>query len=122
MKFFNNKSNEISSNLDWILLTNETHVDEIKVISKQKNVLIFKHSTRCIISRTVLKNFENEFNLQDYSFEIYLLDLLNYRSISNKIALDFEVQHQSPQLLVIKNGICIYNASHENILVENLIE
>ncbi len=82
-------------------------------------VLIFKHSTRCIISRTVLKNFEKEFDLGD-KVKPYFLDLLEFRPISNEIAAVFNVTHQSPQLIVIKNGKAVYDASHDSITIEDL--
>jgi bacillithiol system protein YtxJ len=83
-------------------------------ISHQKPVAIFKHSTRCSISRMALKQFENEFDLEG-SVMPYFLDLINYRDISNEIATRFEVYHQSPQLLLIKEGKSIYDASHSDI-------
>lgn len=81
-----------------------------------KPILIFKHSTRCIISKTVLRNFEKE--LQDAKqlpFEPYFLDLLNHRELSNKIADDLGVAHQSPQAILIQEGKAVYDASHDRI-------
>lgn len=109
-------SNEETTNskLDWKPLTDIGQLDEIVDLSNEKPVAIFKHSTRCSISRMALKQFENEFNLQD-KIDIYFLDLLNYREISNEIANRFNVMHQSPQILLIKNGKAIYNDSHSDI-------
>lgn len=93
------------------------HIDQIKVIkdaSFNKLQLIFKHSTRCIISKMALKNFESDFNLED-TIDAYYLDLIAHRNISNEIAETFQVQHQSPQILLIKNGVVVYNESHEGI-------
>jgi bacillithiol system protein YtxJ len=84
------------------------------VASNTKPVVIFKHSTIRSISRMALKNFEREFDLQE-EITPYFLDLLNHRDISNAIASKFEVVHQSPQIVLIKEGKAIYNASHENI-------
>jgi bacillithiol system protein YtxJ len=102
------------SKIDWNPLTDLGQLDEIVATSHTKPVLIFKHSTTCSISRMALKNFENEF---DVATEItpYFLDLLNYRAVSNEISSRFNVVHQSPQILLIKDGIAVYNASHENI-------
>ncbi len=83
-------------------------------LSPQQPVAIFKHSTRCSISRMALKQFENEFDLEG-SVTPYYLDLLNHRDISNEIATRFQVYHQSPQLLLIKEGKSIYDASHSDI-------
>jgi bacillithiol system protein YtxJ len=109
--------NEIESKvskINWIQITDLNQLQSISVESESKPCLIFKHSTTCSISRMALKNFESEFKL-DNKISIYFLDLLNYRNISNEIASFFNVIHQSPQILLIENGTCIYNASHENI-------
>ncbi len=103
-----------ASKIDWHTLNAIDQLNEIVVASKTKPVIIFKHSTTCSISRMALKTFEKEFDLQE-EVTPYFLDLLSYRAISNEIASKFEVVHQSPQLLLIKNGKAIYNASHENI-------
>lgn len=102
------------SNVPWHALTSIKQLDEIGVESETKTVVIFKHSTRCGISRSALKRFESEFD-QAASATFYILDLLNYREISNEIALRFSVPHESPQLLLIKNSACIYNASHGDV-------
>ena len=107
------------SKIGWKQLTDLSELDTIVEESNKKPVLIFKHSTRCSVSRMVLKQFENEFVLQD-KIKPYFLDLLQHRAISNEIASQFGVQHQSPQLIIIKNGKAIYNASHESIAAENL--
>lgn len=108
-----------NNKMEWNLLTAMNQLDLIVSISEEKAVLIFKHSTRCSISRFALKQFENEFNLEE-KIEPYFLDLLNYRDISNEIAFRFNVQHQSPQVLLIKNGVVVYDASHSDIVVEEL--
>ena len=102
------------SKVGWKLLTDLGELNTIINESNDKPVVIFKHSTRCGISRMVLKQFENEFNSNDM-ITPYFLDLLAHRDISNAITSRFDVQHQSPQMIVIKNGRAVYNASHENI-------
>jgi bacillithiol system protein YtxJ len=100
--------------LNWNPLTDLGQLNEIMESSITKPVVIFKHSTRCSISRMALKQFENEFVLED-KVQLYFLDLLNYRNISNEIANRFGVQHQSPQLIVLKDGKSVYDASHSEI-------
>lgn len=100
--------------MNWKVLENSNQIDEIKEASHNKLQLIFKHSTRCIISKMALKNFESDFLLHDV-IDAYYLDLIAHRDISNKIADDFGITHQSPQILLIKDGIAIYGASHESI-------
>ncbi len=113
-KIFGSENNEVNSNVNWIPLTNISQLEDIVQISNNKTIGIFKHSTRCSISRFALKQFENEYNLED-KVDLYFLDLLNYREVSNEIVNRFQVVHQSPQLLLIKNGVAVYNASHSEI-------
>lgn len=84
--------------------------------------LIFKHSTRCSISLMAKKKLELEGEVIPENVPVYYLDLLNYREISNAIAEIFQVHHQSPQLLVIKDGECIFEASHGEISAEEAAE
>ncbi|RZJ30432.1 MAG: bacillithiol system redox-active protein YtxJ, partial [Flavobacterium sp.] len=90
--------------------------------SFEKPVFIFKHSTRCGISRMVLKNFESNYSLSDDEIEPYFLDLLSHRGVSNEIAGRFNVVHQSPQLILLRNGECHYTASHSDIDAAELKE
>jgi bacillithiol system protein YtxJ len=108
-----------ASNVGWRPLTDLGQLNEIIQESVDKPVILFKHSTRCGVSRMTLKQFENEYDLDD-QVTPYYLDLLEYRSISNAIAERFGVQHQSPQLLLIRNGKAVYDASHSDIYVEAL--
>ncbi|MCZ8090657.1 bacillithiol system redox-active protein YtxJ [Flavobacterium sp.] len=103
-----------SSKIAWRQLTDLGLLNEIVELSNEKPVLIFKHSTRCSISRYSLKQFENDFELEDRIIPYYL-DLLNHRDISNAIAERFGVFHQSPQIIVIKDGKAIFDTSHESI-------
>ena len=106
--------NSSESKINWIPLTSMGQLDEIVASSNQKPIVIFKHSTRCSISRMALKQFENEFDLDD-TVDVYFLDLLEHRDISNEIASRFGVYHQSPQLLLIKGGKSVYDVSHSAI-------
>lgn len=97
-----------------------SELDKIKEDSFQNPQFIFKHSTRCSISKMVLSRFESTHD--SASLSVYLLELLNYRDISNQIANDFNVKHESPQLLVIKDGECQTHSSHTFIHQLNLFE
>jgi len=113
-----NKGTE-SSKINWNDLTNVQQLGEIQEESNEKPVVIFKHSTRCSISRMALRQFENEFNLHE-EVKPYFLDLIEHRDVSNEIANRFQVVHQSPQVLVIKNGKSVYDTSHDSIDAEVL--
>jgi len=108
-----------NSNVTWRPLTDLGQLNEIINESTTTPVVIFKHSTRCSVSRMALKQFENEFDLST-KVTPYFLDLLEHRDISNEIATRFEVYHQSPQLILIKDGKAIYNASHSDIAAADL--
>ena len=108
-----------TSKVEWRQLTDLAELETIVNESNDIPILIFKHSTRCGISRMVLRQFENEFDFQD-EITPYFLDLLQHRDISNEIANRFDVQHQSPQMVVIKGGVAVYNASHESIAAADL--
>ena len=106
--------NTSKTKINWIYLTSFNQLDEIMTVSNEKAVVIFKHSTRCSVSRMALKQFENEFDIKN-GVDMYFLDLLEHRAISNEIASRFNVYHQSPQLLLIKNGKSVYDVSHSDI-------
>jgi len=106
--------------LSWTPLISVEEINTIIEISKNQSILIFKHSTRCGISRMIIKQFESLFNEENKQLKVYYLDLLNFREVSSKLSEVFQVIHQSPQLLVIKNGISVYNESHYEITKVNL--
>ena len=113
------KPNSNSSNIDWTPLEDLGQIEEIITLSEQKPVIIFKHSTRCSISRMALKNFENEYDLGE-NVTAYFLDLISFREVSNEIASRFNVVHQSPQLLLIVGGKSVYDVSHSSIDAQEL--
>jgi bacillithiol system protein YtxJ len=102
------------SNVNWTELTDIAQLLELTAISNEKPVVIFKHSTRCSISRMALKQFEREYDLNE-TVDAYFLDLIAHRDISNEIASRFNVYHESPQLILIKNGQAVYDVSHSDI-------
>ncbi|WP_026449808.1 bacillithiol system redox-active protein YtxJ [Aequorivita capsosiphonis] len=106
--------------IPWHVLGEMDQLDEIVEQSKTKPVAIFKHSTRCGISRGVLKLLEKNYQLTDDQLKLYYLDLLQNRDISNEIAARFKVPHESPQMIVIKNGIVVHTESHHGIDASHL--
>lgn len=96
--------------MKWIELKDEAQLDEIKEKSKDKPQVIFKHSTRCSISSMAKGRLERASAPDNMDF--YYLDLITYRGVSNRIASLFNVYHESPQILVIKDGKCVYDESH----------
>lgn len=105
-------------NFDWNFILNEIDLQNAIDCSFEKPILLFKHSTRCSIS-SLAKNRIERSQIKYYS-KIYLLDLIKYRSISDEISKQFNVIHESPQLLKIVDGKCTYHASHQNVSLENI--
>lgn len=116
--FGGEKSEDLPSNA-WFYLE-QTPLEEISRRSFEKPIAIFKHSTRCSISRFAWNQLQRDYDIPAEKMELYFLDLLAHRSLSNQVAEDFGVRHQSPQLIVIKNGKAVYHTSHEDISAEKL--
>lgn len=106
--------------MNWIHLTEITAIDQIIKDSFDKPQVIFKHSTRCSISSMALNRLEREDAPDNTTF--YYLDLIKHRDISNAIADKFNVYHESPQILIIKNGECVYDESHQGINMSEIAE
>lgn len=106
--------------MDWIALTSINELEQIKTSTTP--VVIFKHSTRCPVSSMAKRNFELEASLLPDHIPAYYLDLIKYREISNQIAEQWDVHHESPQVLVIFNNKCTYNASHGDIEMAEVVE
>ena len=107
-----NNSGKKVDDLPWIVLSSIEQIEEIKDKSKERPQLIFKHSTTCGISRMVLNMFEQGYSLNGEQADLYFLDLHAHRDVSNKVSEMFGVLHQSPQLLVVKNGTVTFHTSH----------
>lgn len=109
--------------IPWHPLTELKQLEEIEKESQKKTIAIFKHSTRCGISRMVLKRFEKEFKVgEEENLKLYFLDLLSNREISNELAQKYRVQHESPQLIVLQNNKLVHHASHQAIEAGTLKE
>jgi len=111
---------EKETNVNWIPFNSLEQIKTIKELSKSETILVFKHSTRCSISSMVIKRFENLFDSSMNNIKVYYLDLLNFRAISDEVGYSFQVQHQSPQLLIIRNEVAVLNVSHYDITTVNI--
>lgn len=111
-KLFGSKEPKEEKLMPWIPLNSVAQLSAIEEKSKSKTQVVFKHSTRCGISRMVMNQFVSAFDLDRTHIDLYYLDLLSYREVSNEVGYKFQVMHQSPQLLIIKNGVAVSHASH----------
>lgn len=105
--------------MNWIPLENEKQISEIKQHAGYS--IIFKHSTRCSISMMAKKRVDMDLDDLPENVTPYFLDLIAYRNLSGMVAEVFQVHHESPQLLLIKNGECILDQSHGDIAIEEVI-
>lgn len=105
--------------MKWIELTAEDQLQKIKQASSIKPIAIFKHSTRCSISSMAKARLERAH--QPDHIDFYFLDLLAHRPVSDKIVEMFRVPHASPQVLLIKDGECVYKESHSGITMDELV-
>lgn len=96
--------------IDWKNITSVAQLDAIEQESHATPVVIFKHSTSCPISAMAKTNFEGNSNTGNELY--YYLDLLRFRDVSNAIADKFQVRHESPQVLLLKNGEVTHHDSH----------
>ncbi|HTA63703.1 MAG TPA: bacillithiol system redox-active protein YtxJ [Bacteroidia bacterium] len=109
--------------MNWNALDHISQLDMINEESKSTPVLLFKHSTRCSISSMALNRIESNWKDGDNQLiKPYYLDLIAHREISNQIAEQYGIEHQSPQALIISNGECIYHESHTNIRYADIMK
>lgn len=109
--------------MNWNKINTIDQLDNIATESNDETIVLFKHSTTCSISATALDRFERNAAKMDLpsNMKFYYLDLLNHRDISKAIADKFEVQHESPQVIVLKNGKAVYNESHYGINIAQVV-
>ncbi len=121
-KIFNTDKKD-DKKLPWIHLKSIEELDKAIERSHEKAVVLFKHSTRCSISSMALHRLERAWDFPEGEGpEMYFLDLITYRTLSNAIAEKLKVHHESPQLILVKNGEAVYDASHNYISMEELKE
>ena len=106
--------------MHWIHLTEENQIQNIIIRSQEKPQVIFKYSNRCFLSEVIFRRLQKDCCPEAIDF--YFLDLLAFRGISDKITEVFHVPHQSPQILLIRDGECIFEESHSEISLEEIME
>lgn len=109
------KSAKPQNSLNWTIIQSLEELEDAIKSSSTKPALFFKHSTRCSISSMALNRFENGFTADDSRYQLYFIDLIAHRNVSNAIAETLNVVHQSPQVIILNNHEVIYTASHTGI-------
>ena len=106
--------------MNWITLNDKEQLEEI--ILSNEIVVIFKHSTRCPVSSMAKRSLEYDKDLIPENLKFYYLDLIANRNISNTIAETWNVRHESPQILIVQGNTCLYDVSHSDIDMEEIIK
>jgi len=108
--------------MSWKIIDDNTNFENILVLSSSKPQIIFKHSTRCSISDVAKARIEKKLSELSLGADVYFLDLLKNRYISNIISEKMNVKHESPQILGISNRVCIIEQSHLDVRPDEIIE
>lgn len=109
--------------MEFQILNTIEQLNEIDLKSNSKIQAIYKHSTRCSISNMTNKILNKELkNVNENVIDVYYLDLILFRDISNNISTRYTIDHESPQILIIKGGKCIYYASHSDVSLERALQ
>lgn len=104
--------------MKWIAINSEEEVEQI--YKSPDYAIIYKHSPRCMTSLMAYRQLKSEVSaVSDVDIPLYIVDVISNRRESQAIASNFQVQHQSPQILVVKNGECLYDASHERVSLQD---
>lgn len=101
--------------LQWNPLTKSSDISDLREASFQKPQIIFKHSMSCGLSGMTMRRFEAEAGSFAEDFSFHLLVIQKNRDLSAQIATYFQVQHESPQVLVVADGKVMAHASHWQI-------
>lgn len=103
-------------------LKDSSQFDEIDQISRDGGAIIFKHSTRCVISAMAWDRLQRDWDEQVGDLPVYYLDLIRYRTTTKEVARHYGVDHESPQLIFIRDGVVQYQTSHNGINVKEIKE
>lgn len=109
--------------MEFKILNENNQLNEIDLKSNSKIQVIYKHSTQCGISMMTDRTLNKELKeISTDSMDVYYLDLLRYRDLSSTISMRYNVEHESPQILIIKEGKCIYDASHSDVSLQKALQ
>ncbi len=106
--------------LKWVAIEREEQVEAIAALSHSRPCVVYKHSTRCSLSSLAKYRLEKEWNLAEDAVATFYIDIIAHRHLSRYLSERFEVYHESPQVLLIRDGECTYDASHLDISVADL--
>ena len=108
--------------MHWIKLEKDKDIAELKSLSMSKICMIFKYSTRCGSSAVALDRLERSWDPNEMAIvQPFFLDLVRYRELSNRVAQEFGVLHESPQIIMVQNSRSFFDVSHFMISYDNIL-
>jgi bacillithiol system protein YtxJ len=105
----------LAKELSWTNIISIDDLETIQMNSFRQPCLIYKHSSRCSISDIAFRRLQVYPESHSLNLALYFLDIIRFRSLSEAISTNYHVYHESPQVLVIFKGECIYDSSHLDI-------
>lgn len=112
---------EQKKKVNWTYIKTNSQLDKIFSGNNGRPALIFKHSTRCGISKGALERFENKWKQDKLNCDLYFVDVIVDRPLSMAIAERSGTIHHSPQALLLIEGKVIYNKTHEKISAKEIM-
>jgi monothiol bacilliredoxin len=96
-------------------LSDRDSLEKLLTVSKERPVLVFKHSNSCGISSAAYREMEKLENVN-------LLEVQTASELSRELAMITGVRHETPQVIVLKDGKAVWNASHYDIKAGAVVE
>jgi bacillithiol system protein YtxJ len=115
MSLFNysqNQTSDFEQSEIWSPISGIDNIDAILQASSEKPQLIYKHSHRCSVCILAKEELEGIADQVLDSSDLYMINVIHQRDLSNAIASTFDVRHESPQVIIIKDGEVAWKGSH----------
>lgn len=99
----------------WNDLDNISQIKAAISASEHRPQLIYKHSSRCSVCFFAKKQVEEIPETMREQLDLYFVDVIGWREVSDAIAEEFSITHESPQLLIIYDRAVVWHGSHREI-------
>ncbi len=107
---------------NWNVLTEEEELQGVMEASHNRLQLVYKHSFTCGICHMTLENIEDSFDELEEQADMHFVDVKNARPVSNLLADKLDVRHESPQVIIIREGKAVWDESHHAIKGEEILK
>ena len=97
-------------------------LSEVLDESCQRKIVIFKHSTTCPVSARAWREVQNFISESTNEVLVTMIKVIESRPVSNQVAEELGIKHQSPQVLLVSDRQVLWNASHQSVTESNIIK